>query len=1411
MLETVIQDLIKQQRPYYHPEGDYIKGVNNNYWLVFKHRDAENLLRNIVSFLGLQKHSTHKLFRIELNTAHIFEYTPKREGNIPSIALLRTSKLTIIEQFLNLENASKEESLIRGTFIEIEHKKRRRFNLPEQLDKYNQFIAAYLERTKIYRRSTAYFNSGVLKLYEEPLFNLVLNEGQIKLLMDWQGFTNKRDVQELEKLHNPEYRQQYITRTLTECLQGLADKTFSSTTILAELVRLGILTIKLVKMQETRGIYHKKTGILTDSLGNSILHEGSDNFTGAAHSSNAESITFLYYSDSLDLETIQQSIIEFDQEWQEPELSFDLTQEFLQQVLAEKQRRQQQIQPQIETISPQEFPAGATTNIKIKGKNLDKIEEIEIPDNPLIAVEIEEKQPHLLTGTVTVDPEHPSTSLKTFRVKEKQGTYQITPTQAPTIKQEITLPEWEEIAGFKQAIELILQGKQGTPDDFLYWLAQQRPHLLNIQSSNILDRLVNQDILFEHQKSGAQHCLRVMQNFGVVVCADAVGLGKTRLAAAVTKLYLEENPQTKIAIIAAKKLHPNWEREMAELGLLAKKHYELYNKNLMSRGGDRFYDEFTRHGGAADLVIIDEAHEGIRNYNNRIHKTCLQIKEHDRQIERQRYYLLLTATPWNNRREDIYNILSPFLTRPEGFQELGFPPEVKQWFASREIGIENFTDTTNIFRRTYRELFLQRTRKMLREATPDLQLYAQRLAQWLPVQFEPETEQALERIFSQFEDNLFIPFADPIRYLTSTVEQRSLLKNQRRMFLQRAESSMYALRRTIKNFSDRIPLLQQQLEQVTPDAEGLKQFLLQHYKFQAEKTGRETDWLGIEENGDEDYWEEEEDEEETDSNKGEKRQQLRRSIDLATDKLKNNPLEAKNIYNRILADCHSDLEQLQQISVLLANEFVTDHKRQQVSRKVMELVADGHKVLLISTFSDTVIDYYRYMSQNQVIVSKGIGMAMGSHKLYYTDEKSIKIAPNNALRGNNQQTGLQRQQLFRLFAPEATCKNPNERPLLEQEIAVLIGSETLSVGQNLQDADYLINIDLPWNPMVLEQRIGRIDRPKSHPCQYIYIYYANSESQLLRQAGRLANLNKKLIGELAKDDKIPHISNVEELGASVYGDTYFDDQILPGYIDFIHSLIKARQLEQESFQEQTYQKQETSRNLYSQNELLHSEELRKLYERLGEKYQPNPLTIGQFTTSELPTSVVALTLDYFDPNGQPIPEQNQLIYWNDLSRENDGLGVAIATAFKTPQASQIVPAKPIINLAQQLYEQLVQVKQKLSQDLEETAILENIQLNSERLSRIQKRIQTMSAFPANVNRKMVKNTLNKLSQAKETKKVQKLLKDYTDGEPSQLDDQKFILGLIQGTEQLNLLTFDTAKPSSLKLSLSAMLLRIWLF
>ncbi len=1412
MLEAVIQELIRKQRPYFLLQGSPIKGVDNQYWLVFKHRDADNLLRNIVSFLSIGgKNATHKLLRIDPKSAKVFEYTPRLPGDLPSVALLRTSRLNVIEKFLKRESVTKEKTLLAGSFQEIKGR-RRKFNLPGELDKYNAFICNILERSQIYRRSTAYFDSGILKLYEEPLASIVQTDGQIRLLMDWQGFTKQADVAELEKQHDPNSRIQFAHRSLAEFLQNLEDSAFTGTEILAELVRLGFLYIKLVKMESSHAIYHKKTGILSDNLDNHILHEGSDNFTRAAHSRNAESVTFLYSWESrLDAEAISESIQQFDAEWQQT-TSFDLSQQFLQQVVAERDRRAKLRQPVIESITPDEFLPGETTPVEITGQNLDKVEDIEVADDELIKVTIDSQQPERIIGKVEVDPDHPPTPLKEFKVKTGTGIYHTTPNKPVTVAPSQIIPEFTEIAGFKQAVEIILQAQNGTPEDFLYWLAQQRPRQFRVERSDQLDQLVNQDTLFEHQKSGAQHCLRVMQDFGVTVCADAVGLGKTRLAAAVTRLYQEQNSQAKIAIIAAKKLFPNWEREMAELGFNSSD-YELYNKNLMSRKGNNFLADFNRYGGP-DLVIIDEAHEGIRNYKNRIHKTCVAVQESDRKSGRQRHFLLLTATPWNNRREDIYNILSPFLSRPQGFNELGFPPEVTLWFQNRETGVENFTDDTSIFRRTYRELFLQRTRQMLRDASPDLNLYAKRTAEWLPVEFEASTEQALDQIFTQFETSLFIPFADPIRYLRGRVEQRSLLRNQRRFFLQRAESSMYALRRTIKNFGDRIRLMQQSLETVSPDADGLKEFLLLHYGFESKKQDNQLEFLDLDdrETWDEDYEEEEEDEDEDNSaEQQQKRQQLRRSIDIATDALRNSPQEAQAIYNRMLADCEEDLNQLQQIQKLLADEFVKDHKREQVTQKVRELVSQGQKVLLISTFSDTVIDYYRYMAADQEIATKGIGMAIGSTKRYYPNnsEQSLQITPYNVLRNRSQKTGLKRQQIFRLFAPAATCKTVAERPSKEEEIAVLIGSETLSVGQNLQDADYLINIDLPWNPMILEQRIGRIDRPKQHKCKNIYIYYANSESQLLRQASRLKNLNKKLVGDIVgSDGEIPSISSVDTLGASIYGDTLFDDEVLPGYIDFLNSLVKARRMEQGNLQEETYQKQETNRDLYTQNEVLHSEELSKLIERLGEDYQAKPIALGRLTGEKgEATGLVALTVEYFGPNGEAIPEQRQTVYWNDQTGERDGYGVAIATAFKTPEAGNVFSTKYLLSELQKLYSQLVTLKQQRSAELAQPESLENINITSERITRIQRRVSMLDSFPSELDRTTVRNTFKKLNTWKETKGVQKLLREYTDGDKSKLDDASFVVSLVQDTDTLNLIADEGIKPTSLKVSLAALLLR----
>lgn len=1412
-MDAVIQDLIRQQRPYYLPQGNPIKGVDKQYWLIFHHRDLDKpniLLTGLSYILGLKdknKPSSHRILRIDLDTAKVYTYTPRQDGDIPPTALLRTALPRVIERFLKLEESRKESALLTGSLREVRGIKRR-YNLPEQIAPYDKVISQLLERSVTYRRSTAYFDSGVLKLYEEPLHQIIQSNGRIRLIMDWQGFTKRADVAELERLHDPDYRARFAQRTLQEFLQGLEEGAFTSTQMLAELVRLEFLQIRLVKMSNGRAIYHKKTGIFSDSTDNHVLHEGSDNFTRAAHSRNAESVTFLFSWQRLDNEAISESIQEFDAEWQREDLTFDLSQEFLHQVLEERDRRAKLQQPTIETITPAELPPGEITEVTVTGKNLDQVEQIEVSDDGLVDIDIIDKTPTQLTADVTVAPGHPPREIGDFTVQTATGIYTVPPASPPQIPARQAIPKYEEIEGFQDAIELIQSGLYGTPDDFLYWCAQQRSRQFRIEQSDFLDQLVNDGTLFEHQKSGAQHCLRVMQDFGVAVCADAVGLGKTRLAAAVASLYRQNEGQAKVAIIAAKKLWPNWEREMAEVGFRTNE-YELYNKNLMSRKDSDFLDNFNRYGGP-DLVIIDEAHEGIRNYNNRIHKMCLQIRSQDQSGNRQRHFLLLTATPWNNRREDIYNLLSPFITRPEGFTELDFPVEVAQWFQAREGGVESFTDDDQWFRRTYRELFLQRTRQMLREAMPNLTVYAKRQAEWLPVEFEDSTEQALEQIFTQFETQLFIPFADPIRYLRGDEEQRSLLQNQRRFFLQRAESSMYALKRTIENFRRRIEEMKSRLSEVEPTAEGLQSFLFLHYGFESDRD-EQTDF-NDREAWDEDSPEEDEDEE-SEADQTEKRQQLRRSIELAVEKLQSNPTEARRIHDHMKAACDSDLIQLDDIKGLLADEFIKDHKREKVTSQVRSLVSQGHKVLLISTFSDTVIDYYRYMGQDPMIRQQGIGIAIGSSKPYFPPdgERPIRISPHNLVRDQKERKGLKRQELFRLFAPVATCRNLDERPRPEEEVSVLIGSETLSVGQNLQDADYLINIDLPWNPMILEQRIGRIDRPKEKPTEYIYIYYANSQSQLLRQASRLSNLNKKLVGEnLVKDDQgIERLSTLDNLGASIYGDTLFDDAILPGYVEFLQSLTKARQMEQESLQEKIYEQQETRNDLYSQQELLFSEDISKRLQELGDDYYPNPIALGSRIKGDSdPGALVTLTIQYFGPNGEPIPSRQEQVFWNDQTGERDSYGTAISTSLKTPTFSSVLASTTLLAHADTLYKQLVELKQQRSNQLEGEENLENVTITSNRLNRIQKRIQAINQLPKGIKPKAMRATLQKLNARKDYRPVQKILRAYTDGDKAQLEDEDFITQLFSDTDTLNLLPDSEIKAVSLSFSISALLLRL---
>jgi hypothetical protein len=147
MLESVIQDLIRQQRPYYLLQSSPIKGVGGQYWLVFRHRDADkggNFLKNIASLLGFKyKAVPYKVLRIDPATAKLYIYAPRKPNNLPPPTLLRTESLKIIETFLTLERTTKEPALLSGSFRAIKGIKRR-YTLPTQLEPYNKITAQIL-------------------------------------------------------------------------------------------------------------------------------------------------------------------------------------------------------------------------------------------------------------------------------------------------------------------------------------------------------------------------------------------------------------------------------------------------------------------------------------------------------------------------------------------------------------------------------------------------------------------------------------------------------------------------------------------------------------------------------------------------------------------------------------------------------------------------------------------------------------------------------------------------------------------------------------------------------------------------------------------------------------------------------------------------------------------------------------------------------------------------------------------------------------------------------------------------------------------------------------------------------------------------------------------------------------------
>ena len=643
------------------------------------------------------------------------------------------------------------------------------------------------------------------------------------------------------------------------------------------------------------------------------------------------------------------------------------------------------------------------------------------------------------------------------------------------------------------------------------------------------------------QQQAVQRCIDLLKrHWGAMLC-DSVGLGKTYEGLGILREFANlrnsdgvSAGSTRALIVCPAQLQDNWNTaRLQEWGIFAE---TVTMESLPQFAGlpDRSADSMditenlTRnklryYQDHFDIILVDESHN-FRNPNTKRYRALMDIIRGGKPDTR---VLLLTATPVNNSVWDLYHQLA-LITRGDDTWYAGRGPvaNLKTAFQAIDDGKAGTAlldiMMLSLVRRTRHDI------RALQEAGEELKVGGQ------PIKFpEHEIPESVPYNLQGIYGNIYQDVTAAIESLNFAVyrldeyglelgeQGRSSSAPQRRqrnanfigimrtILLKRMESSLAALTATVKGLVDYLNLFLAQLEQgyvLTPK---------QAYQLRATLGGSLPDH--------------EQDMDELGPG----------SPDALPDKLEA-PADAQQregLYNDAAADrdrLAGLLSNLEWLDQMLAEQG--DPKAQAV-RCLLECLpsqdANGQptKVALFTTYKDTAEHLFRQFGGDPQEVP-GNNFRVASN---LTDQR-----PMSLLTGSVNQN--RRRTVIEHFAPLAVHRETEPlddpslleklAPLRKQGIDLLIATDVLSEGQNLQDAQYLINYDLPWNPVRIIQRAGRIDRLFS-PHEKVFIYNVMPEDGLENLLKLVKNLSAK----------IETIEETVALDASVLGEQIQSTQL----------------------------------------------------------------------------------------------------------------------------------------------------------------------------------------------------------------------------------------------------------------------------
>ena len=580
------------------------------------------------------------------------------------------------------------------------------------------------------------------------------------------------------------------------------------------------------------------------------------------------------------------------------------------------------------------------------------------------------------------------------------------------------------------------------------------------------------NMLYDFQKDAVLAIINKLERYNGCILADSVGLGKTFTALAVVKYY--ENRNKSVLVLCPKKLAENWNTykdNYVNNPIAADRlNYDVLFHTDLSRthGYSNGLDLDRLNWGNYDLVVIDESHNfrnGAGTHANTQENRYVKLMDKVIRTGVKTKVLMLSATPVNNRFVDLKNQLA---ISYEGDSEqinkkLDTSKSIEEIFKQAQRAFNAWSKlepecrTTDALLRTldfdFFELLdsvtIARSRKHIEKYynTAEIGKFPERKK---PISLRPQLTDLNTAInYNQIYEQLMLLslcIYTPSNYifpskmqkyidlthnkgdnLTQTGREEGIRRLMSINLLKRLESSVNSFQLT----------LQRMKALIDNTIEAINRF---------EKYG----------NADIDMYEATDSEWDMDDGNTEYFTVGKKvKIELAD-------MDYKTWRTELMADA----ETLELLTLMVA-DITPEHdsKLQEllklISDKIENPINPGNKkVIIFSAFSDTAEYLYGHVS-TYIKEKYGLHTAVITGSIDgKTTIKGFKATLNNVL----------------------TCFSPISKgrdvlmPGSSTEIDVLIATDCISEGQNLQDCDYLVNYDIHWNPVRIIQRFGRIDR-----------------------------------------------------------------------------------------------------------------------------------------------------------------------------------------------------------------------------------------------------------------------------------------------------------------------------------------------